>query len=149
MLNGSWENGHGTDTVFPRLQKLNVKTNDPDTLLSFMRHNVSVRELHISSPDEVKSKFNDVFIQTACKISGLLPNLQKLIFSSKFPYGFTSAQCLIQSLISLEYIGPMEMFSKLSKTDVFDLVKWIKDHNWNIVIGYKARVNILPENNCS
>ena len=27
-----------------------------------------------------------------------------------------------------------EMFSKLSKPDVLDLVRWVKDHNWKIVI---------------
>ena len=34
----------------------------------------------------------------------------------------------------------MEMFSKLSKVDVLDLVKWVKDRNWNIVIGFKAEL---------
>ena len=32
----------------------------------------------------------------------------------------------------------MEMFSKLSKVDIVDLVKWVRDHNWNVVIGFKS-----------
>ena len=67
-----------------------------------------------------------------------------------YPVPFQSAQRLIESLDSLEYIGPMEMFTKLSKVrknpdnivklcqvDVLDLVSWVREHNWAIVIGYR------------
>ena len=30
------------------------------------------------------------------------------------------------------------MFTKLSKVDVLDLVKWVKDNNWNVVIWFKS-----------
>ena len=69
---------------------------------------------------------------------------------------------MIESLESLEYIGPMEMFTKLSKVgehnchvnslstsqgyyqllcqvDVSDLVTWVKENNWATVIGYRCR----------
>lgn len=35
-------------------------------------------------------------------------------------------------------MGPMEMFTKMSKVDVQDLVTWVKEHNWSVVIGYRA-----------
>ena len=37
---------------------------------------------------------------------------------SIYPVPFQSAQRLIESLDSLEYIGPMEMFTKLSKVRI-------------------------------
>ena len=138
MLCGVWEDDKLFWMYFSRLTSLHIKTNSTETLLSFMKHNASVCQMKISCPNEVKSKFNDSFIQTICSRKGFLPCLKTLIFCSKFPFGFQSAQRLIENLDSLQYIGPMEMFSKLSKTDVLDLVKWVRDHNWNIVIGFKS-----------
>ena len=123
---------------FSRLTKLHIKTGSTETLLSFMKYNVSVCDLKISCQNEAKSKFNDAFIQNACSRRGFLPSLKTLTFASKFPFGFQSAQRLIESLESLQLIGPMEMFTKLSKLDVLDLVKWVKDHNWNVVISFKS-----------
>ena len=138
MLCGTWEDDKLFWMYFSRLTTLHIKTSSTETLLSFMKYNISVCQMKISCPNEVKSKFNDAFIQTlCCRRGGFLPCLRSLTFCSKFPFGFKSAQTLIENLDSLQYIGPMEMFSKLSKTDVLDLVKWIKDHNWNIVLGYK------------
>ena len=138
MLSGVWENSHKTYSHFPKLNKIHLKTVNPETLLSFMRYNVSVKEMKISCPNEGKSKFTDAFIQNVCSFKGLLPSLKILLFLSKFPFGFISAQKLIECLISLEYIGPMEMFTKLSKPDVNDIVNWVKENNWNVVIGYKG-----------
>ena len=138
MLCGVWEDDKLFWMYFSRLTTLHIKTSSTETLLSFMKYNISVVQMKISCPNEVKSKFNDAFIQTlCCRKGGFLPSLKSLTFCSKFPFGFKSAQTLIENLDSLQYIGPMEMFSKLSKTDVLDLVKWIKDHNWDIVLGYK------------
>ena len=138
MLCGVWENSHKTNRHFPKLNSVHIKTGNPDTLLSFMRYNTSVKDMKISCPNEGKSKFADAFIQTVCSFKGLLPNLKSLKFYSKFPFGFTSAQKLIASLISLEYIGPIDMFTKISKTDITDLVGWVKEKNWDVVIGYKG-----------
>ena len=139
MLCGVWEDDKLFWMYFSRLTTLHIKTSSTETLLSFMKYNISVVQMKISCPNEVKSKFNDAFIQTLCnRKGGFLPLLKSLTFCSKFPFGFKSAQTLIENLDSLQYIGPMEMFSKLSKTDVLDLVKWIKDHNWDIVLGYKS-----------
>ena len=100
--------------------------------------------MKVSCPSEGKSKFTDAFIQTVCDFKGLLPELKNLQFLSKFPLGFNSGQKLIESLQSLEYIGSMEMFTKLSKADVHDLVAWVKEKNWNVVIGYKgAEYNVF------
>ena len=92
----------------------------------------------MSCPSEGKSKFTDAFIKTVCEYKGFLPDLKNLQFLSKFPLGFNSVQKLVESLNSLEYIGSMEMFTKLSKVDVTDLVSWVKDKNWDVVIGYKG-----------
>ena len=138
MLSGVWQDDKLFWMYFSRLTSLHMKTSSPDTLLSFMKYNISVSHLKISCPNEVKSKFNDAFIQLACSRRGFLPCLKSLIFCSKFPFGYQSAQRLIENLDSLEYIGPMEMFSKLSKVDIVDLVKWVRDHNWNVVIGFKS-----------
>ena len=138
MLCGIWQDDKLFWMYFSRLTTLHIKTSSTETLLSFMQYNISVNHMKVSCPNEVKSKFNDVFIQTACSRKGFLPSLKTLIFCSKFPFGFQSAQRLIENLSSLQYIGPMEMFSKLSKRDVLDLVKWIRDHNWDIVIEFKA-----------
>ena len=139
MLCGVWEDDKLFWMYFSRLTTLHIKTSSTETLLSIMKYNISVVQMKISCPNEVKSKFNDAFIQTLCnRKGGFLPLLKSLTFCSKFPFGFKSAQTLIENLDSLQYIGPMEMFSKLSKTDVLDLVKWIKDHNWDIVLGYKS-----------
>ena len=138
MLCGVWEDDKLFWMYFSRLTNLHIKTSSTETLLSFMKYNISVCDLKISCPNEVKSKFTDSFIQNACSRRGFLPCLKTLTFASKFPFGFQSAQRLIESLESLQFIGPMEMFSKLSKLDVLDLVKWVKDHNWNIVISFKS-----------
>ena len=145
MLCGVMGNSHTqTNSHFPKLTKLNMRTSNPETMLSLMRNNVSVRDLKISCPNEGKSKFTDVFIQTVCGFKGFLPALKTLRFSSKFSFGFTSAQKLIESLISLEYIGPLEMLTKLSKPDVNDLVNWVKENNWNVILGYKgAQYNVF------
>ena len=138
MLCGVWDDEKLFWMYFSKLTLFHIKTSSTETLLSFMKFNISVCDLKISCPNEVKSKFNDAFIQTACSVKGFLPCLKSLTFSSKFPFGFQSAQRLIESLESLQYIGPMDMFTKLSKADVLDLVKWVKDNNWNIVIGFKS-----------
>ena len=39
--------------------RFHIKTSSADTLLSFMKFNISVTELRISCPNEVKSKFTD------------------------------------------------------------------------------------------
>ena len=138
MVCGVWVDDKLFWMYFSRLTTLHIKTGSTETLLSFMKYNISVCDLNISCPNELKSKFTDAFIQNACSRKGFLPCLKTLTFASKFPFGFQSAQRLIESLESLQYIGPMEMFSKLSKPDVLDLVKWVKDHNWKIVIGFKG-----------
>ena len=138
MVCGVWVDDKLFWMYFSRLTTLHIKTGSTETLLSFMKYNISVCDLNISCPNELKSKFTDAFIQNACSRKGFLPCLKSLTFASKFPFGFQSAQRLIESLESLQYIGPMEMFSKLSKPDVLDLVKWVKDHNWKIVIGFKG-----------
>ena len=40
-------------------RRFHIKTSSADTLLSFMKFNISVTELKISCPNEVKSKFTD------------------------------------------------------------------------------------------
>ena len=137
MLCGVWTNSHKTSSHLPRLDRMHIKTASPDTLLSFVRYNVSVTHMKISCPSEGKSKFADAFIQSMCSFKGLLPRLRVLLFCSKFPFGFTSAQRLIASLMSLQYIGPIDMFTKISKADITDLVGWVRERNWDVVIGYK------------
>ena len=48
---------HITTTTSPH--RFHIKTSSADTLLSFMKFNISVTELRISCPNEVKSKFTD------------------------------------------------------------------------------------------
>ena len=43
----------------PTALRFHIKTSSADTLLSFMKFNISVTELRISCPNEVKSKFTD------------------------------------------------------------------------------------------
>jgi hypothetical protein len=117
---------------------MHLKTANPDTVLAFLRYNVSCQELRLTCPNEGKSKFTDAFIQTVASFKGILPILHKLTFGSKFPFGFASAQRLIECFRDLEFIGPMETFTKISKLDIADLVTWVREHNWNIVLDYKG-----------
>ena len=54
-------------------------------------------------------------------------------------FGYNSTQKLIQSLESLEYLGPLEMLPKLSKGDIADLVTWVKENNWRTVLHHNTR----------
>ena len=123
---------------------MHLKTAHPDTVLAFLRYNLSCQELRLTCPNEGKSKFTDAFIQTVASFRGILPILRKLSFGSKFPFGFASAQRLIECLRDLEFIGPMEMFTKISPLDIGDLVTWVREHNWHVVLGYKnAEFNVF------
>ena len=74
MLCGVWQEDKLFWMYFSRLTSLHIKTSSTETLLSFMKYNISVSQMKISCPNEVKSKFNDAFIQTACSRKGRVGN---------------------------------------------------------------------------
>ncbi len=84
-------------------------------------------------------QFLDSFIQSLCKFDVVLPSLKKMVLHSKMHFGYNSTQKLIQSIESLEYLGPLEMLPKLSKGDIADLVTWVKENNWRTVLHHNTR----------